>query len=100
MLAMPIFRIGKWHRVALAVIRDAQVIHQENLKEQQAIRDRELAASLEAENGDPTSTAQAEGETRDEYFDILQDREMLSKVAAIYMSVPEDESSSSPLTPS
>ena len=85
--------------MALAVIRDAQVIHQENLKEQQAIRDRELAASLEAENGDPPSTAQAEGETRDEYFDIWQDQEMLSKVAAIYMSVPEDGLSSLPLTP-
>ena len=78
--------------MALAVIRDAQVIHQENFKEQQVIRDRELAASLEAENGDHPQVAHAKGTTGDEHFDIWQDLEMLSKVAAIYMSVPEDES--------
>jgi hypothetical protein len=79
--------------MALAVIRDAQFIHQENLKEQQAIQDRELAASLQAEDGGPMPTAHTKRNTPDSHVDIWQDPEMLSKVAALYMFAPEDEAS-------
>lgn len=78
--------------MALAVIRDAQIMHQENLKEQQAIRDRELAAALQAEDGNLPQSAHSRSITSDDQTEAWEDPEMLSKVAAIYMKVPEEES--------
>lgn len=75
--------------MALAIIRDAQFIHQENMKEQQAMRDRELAASLQAQDG---GVPQAHNKKRENDDDVWQDAEMLSKAAAIYMPDPEDGS--------
>jgi hypothetical protein len=71
--------------IAIAVIRDAQFIHQDHLESQQIARDRELAAALQ--NDAPVSNPNRPEKKQNE-SDVWQDSEMLSKVAALYMPEP------------
>lgn len=80
--------------IALAILRDAQLIHHEHIQEQQIARDRKLAATLEANVGAAPPPLTARPNTDQDDMNIWEDPEMLSKVAAIYM--PELETSSPP----
>ena len=82
--------------VALAILRDAQLIHQAQMQEHQIARDHELAATLEANANAPGPTAAARANQEQEEGDVWQDPEMLSKVAAIYMPLQKLDSASPP----
>lgn len=78
--------------VTLAILRDERLVHEAQLLERQAIRDRETAISLKA--GDETNphvprAGQDTGKGEVNDTDVWEDPEMLSKVAAIYMIEPE-----------
>lgn len=76
--------------MALAVLRDAQSLHQENIKEQQIAQNREMAASLQGSINPGAQVPNGECKRAHGDMDIWEDAEILSKVIAMYMPEPED----------
>jgi hypothetical protein len=62
--------------IALAIIRDAQFIHQENAKEQQIAQDRDFAASLQAGNSGPKCAHPHQSKEEAKDTNIWEDPEM------------------------
>ncbi|KAK3619053.1 hypothetical protein LTR22_026130 [Elasticomyces elasticus] len=84
------------HSFAMAVIRDSPVIRQEHQREDQIVRDREMARAL---NDDAPTPLEINPVTKNVLLDeqnSWNDAELLSKVAAIYMLEPGSSGSTPP----
>ncbi|KAK0250393.1 hypothetical protein LTR35_018408, partial [Friedmanniomyces endolithicus] len=81
---------------AMAVIKDGPVIRQEHQREDQIMRDREMARGL---NDDAPAPLDIKPVTKNVLLDEQNpwnDAELLSKVAAIYMLEPGSSGSTPP----
>lgn len=83
--------------IALAVLRDGQLIHRAYRQDEQIARDREMAANLQADApAAPFNINSTSKTSLPQDSDPWADPELLEKAAAIYMYEPSFTTSSSP----
>ncbi|KAK4898283.1 hypothetical protein LTR27_004290 [Elasticomyces elasticus] len=82
--------------IATAVIRDGHVIQRAHQREDQIVRDHEIARQLHADDEAPLDVDPVTKHPLPEQQDPWKDSELLAKVAAIYMREPGSTGSTPP----